>query len=43
MVVNRTQDFLKVSRNGSDSGIDDNIRDEVVLGHDYGDPPVRKP
>ena len=40
MVATITQDLLKVSRNGSGSGIDENLRDEVLIRHLYGDPPV---
>ena len=40
MVANSTQDRLKLSRNGTGSGIDQNLRDAVLLGHLYRDPPV---
>ena len=40
MVENSTQDLLKVSRNGSGSGIAEDLRDVMLLRHLYGDPPV---
>ena len=40
MVPNNEQDLLKVSRNGSVSGITQNLRAAILLGHLYRDPPV---
>ncbi len=40
MVVNRTQDLLKVSRDGSGSGVTQNFHNAVLLDHLPRDPPV---
>jgi hypothetical protein len=42
MVVNITQNILKVTRDGSTSGIVENIRDALLLGHLHRHPPVRQ-